>query len=157
MESYENTYTNTNLSNGNNSNQNNNKIQNEPENTNTNISINIEKINELFKSLFDSNSLYKKALGKEGEIRENYTPCKILDLKWVNNLINTFIYKENNDKFTIKNKIIQKDFFIFKNFSDLYPKNIEKGEFFIITEIFFVSLYQYIKDLENYKNNFQNY
>ena len=157
MESYENTYTNTNLSNGNNSNQNNNKIQNEPENTNTNISINIEKINEIFKSLFDSNSLYKKALGKEGEIRENYTPCKILDLKWVNNLINTFLYKENNDKFTIKDKIIQKDFFIFKNFSDLYPKNIEKGEFFIITEIFFVSLYQYIKDLENYKNNFPNY
>ena len=141
---------------GNNIESNNNnycQIQNKTENQN-----NYKKMNELFKCLFDSNCLYRKALDdKIGEFHGNYSPCKIINLKWICRLKEIFVYKEDGKDSFIKKDIIQTDFHIFQNFHDLYPQNIENGEFFIVHEIFFISLYPYIKGLENIKDIFQIY
>ena len=113
-----------------------------------------DKIIEFFKYISYFNLKFKNALEK-GDIHNNYSPCKIINQKWIKCVFNNFL---NND-FTLKNNLTQKDFDYFGNQSsqNLNPVNVNKGEFYIIDETFFVSLFPFINDLETHRNKFKDY
>ena len=113
-----------------------------------------EKINDFFKYISSFNSKYKNALEK-GDIHNNYSPCKIINQKWINDVFSIFL---NND-FSLKNNVTQKDYDYFGNQTSkkLKPVNINKGEFYIIDETFLVSLFPFINDLEINRKEFKDY
>ena len=113
-----------------------------------------ENIKTMFDSLYRSNKKYENALSNPEEIRGNYSPCKLINFEWVKNLKNIFGYKENNDGFYYNENYDKNYLGIFKNYKNLYPKNIENGEFFVSFEIFFLSLYPFFNELENLQESF---
>ena len=132
----------------NNNNLNSSIVQNQKENSTI-----YNNINSLFKCMYDYDL---KLMGGfcGDEIRNNYSPCKLIDLNWVLKLKNVFKFEEKEGCFKIKENIDKKDLEIFDSFRDITSENIEKGEFYIVNELFFVSLYPFIKELEKNKNNF---
>ena len=113
-----------------------------------------EKINDFFKYISSFNSKYKNSLEK-GDIHNNYSPCKIINQKWIIDIFSIFL---NND-FSLKNNLTQKDYDYFGNQTSkkLKPVNINKGEFYIIDETFLVSLFPFINDLEINRKEFKDY
>ena len=93
-----------------------------------------------------SNYKYNKALNSQ-EIRSNYTPCKIINKKWIEDFINLEKEKNKNKKFK---ELIQ-------NFKNVSQEDIENNEFYIIDEICFVSLYPLIVQLEQHKDEYLDY
>ena len=108
-------------------------------------------IQNIFKSLYKSNKIYQKALNNE-EIRGNYSPCKLINIEWVENLKNIFSYKEINDNFSYDENYDKNNLGIFKDIKKLYPENVENGNFFICRELFFISLNSFVNELENSKD-----
>ena len=108
-------------------------------------------IQNIFESLYKSNKIYQKALS-EGEIRGNYSPCKLINIDWVENLKKIFSYQENNDNFTYNENYDKINLEIFKDVKKLYPENAENGNFFICLEQFFISLNSFVNELENSKD-----
>ena len=113
-----------------------------------------DKIIEFFKYISYFNSKFKNALEK-GDIHNNYSPCKIINQKWIKGVFSIFL----NNNFTIKDNLTQKDFDYFGNqrSQNLNPVNVDKGEFYIIDETFFVSLFPFITDLETNRSKFKDY
>ena len=106
-----------------------------------------EEIELFFNCLKQSNEKFNSAL-KSSSIRNNYSPCKIIDKNWMEDFINMQnISVHKNDEFK---KLI-------RNFKMVTQDNIEKGEFFIIDENCFVCLFPLIYKLEKNKDNFSNY
>ena len=93
-----------------------------------------------------SNAKYNKAL-KLQEIRSNYTPCKIINKKWMEDFINLDKEKNKNKKFK---ELIQ-------NFKKVSQEDIENNEFYIIDENCFVSLFPLIGQLEQHKDKYLDY
>ena len=86
--------------------------------------IKIEEIKNLFYYLNNSNNLFKKALNKNQiELHNNYSPCKIINKNWIQNLFISFSNIEN---------INQNNFDIFNNYKLLIPSNISNDDIFII-------------------------
>ena len=146
-----------------------NKKKNNFNNSLTNIktiylSINknqIEKTKKDIQAFFDSlnisNNIYKKAL-TVGEISSNYNPCKIITKNWTYRFLNFFNYKENiSIKFSVNNDNINKYTKLVQNFQNVTKDNIKNGEFFIINENCFISLFPLIPQLEEKKGAFSDY
>ena len=120
---------------------------------------NYEKIIEIFNCLNKNKEIFAVALEDEDAIHENYSPCKIVNLKWIEKLKNNFSYKENHGKLFIKTNITPEDLSLFKNSKLMCPNNIEKGEFYICSEVLFLSIIQFLNDKEQneikekYKDN----
>ena len=129
-----------------NNNENSNLLKNQTKYLN--LDPNYEKIKSIFESLYKSNESFKKVLEDEDAIRGNYSPCKIINMNWIEELKNNFSYKENNGDFFIKKNISEKDFLFFKDSTKICSCNIEKGEFFICTEFFFLSVIQFLNEKE---------
>ena len=114
-------------------------------------------IHKFFESLNDSNDNYKQAL-TVGAISSNYNPCKIIDKKWADNFLHLFNYKENMPIKDIDNNFIIKEYMkLTHNFQIVTNDNIKKGQFFIINENCFISLFPLIPELEANKNKFLDY
>ena len=108
-----------------------------------------EKIKNLFYYLNNSNYLFKKALNKnEGELHNNYSPCKIINKYWIQNFINSFSNIESID---------QNNFDIFNNYKYLIPTNISNDDIYIISEIFFICLFPFFNELEDNRDLFNDY
>ena len=112
-------------------------------------------IQAFFYSLDMSNTLYRNAL-TEGDINSNYSPCKIIGKKWMEDFIELFKYKD-------KNKIVcnsnQNDKFkeLIRNFQKINKDNIEKGDFYIISEFCFLALFPLIYKLEELQEKYLDY
>ena len=106
---------------------------------------NHEIIKEIFKNFLKSNELYTNALENDDTIRENYSPCKLISLKWVTSFLRFFQYDSKNITVLIEKDIILKNSEIFNDFKKLYPNNIENGGFFICNEIFFYTIIQFFE------------
>ena len=108
-----------------------------------------EDINNLFYYLNNSNNIFKKALNKnEGELHNNYSPCKIINRYWIENFINSFINIEN---------INQNNLDIFNDYKLLIPTNISNNDIYITSEIFLISLFPFFNELENKRDLFNDY
>ena len=108
-----------------------------------------EDINNLFYYLNNSNNIFKKALNKnEGELHNNYSPCKIINRYWIENFINSFINIEN---------INQNNLDIFNDYKLLMPTNISNNDIYITSEIFLISLFPFFNELENKRDLFNDY
>ena len=150
-------------SNINNNNSNNNSDKNSENsdiisnnNNEINSNINLKKIKESFSYFNKCNKMFKKALSI-GEIHNNYSPCKLINKQWIEEFIKTFEYKEDENNIKIKDNISLKDFELFKNFDNLIPNDFEKGEFYIVNENFFLSLFPFNDELENKRELFKDY
>ena len=114
-----------------------------------------KQIMQFFTCLAQSNNQFQKAL-KSRVIRGNYTPCKLIDKKWMKQFITFFNYKENSNNLLFNfngdeyNNLIQ-------NFPKLTKEIIENGQFFILDENSFISLIPIIPTLEKDKELFLNY
>ena len=106
---------------------------------------NQEKIKEIFNSYLKNNELFTHAL-LNNDIRGNYSPCKIINLKWVFKLKQIFNFSEKDKTVFVKEDIILKDLDIFYDFKELLPGNVENGEFFICNEIFYLTITQFFSD-----------
>ena len=106
---------------------------------------NQEKIKEIFNSYLKNNELFRHAL-LNNDIRGNYSPCKIINLKWVFKLKQIFNFSEKDKTVFVKEDIILKDLDIFYDFKELLPGNVENGEFFICNEIFYLTITQFFSD-----------
>ena len=94
------------------------------------IVITKEKILNLLSFLNNSNILFKKALNQnEGEMHNNYSPCKIINRIW----IEKFIIVCNN-----LGNIDPKNIDIFDDYKMLIPSEINNDNIYIINEIFFM-------------------
>ena len=108
-----------------------------------------EEIKNLFYYLNNSNNIFKKALNKnEGELHNNYSPCKIINRYWIENFINSFINIEN---------INQNNLDIFNDYKLLIPTNISNNDIYITSEIFLISLFPFFNELENKRDLFNDY
>ena len=108
-----------------------------------------EEIKNLFYYLNNSNNIFKKALNKnEGELHNNYSPCKIINRYWIENFINSFINIEN---------INQNNLDIFNDYKLLIPTNISNNDIYITSEIFLISLFPFFNELENKRDLFDDY
>ena len=108
-----------------------------------------EEIKNLFYYLNNSNNIFKKALNKnEGELHNNYSPCKIINRHWIENFINSFINIEN---------INQNNLDIFNDYKLLIPTNISNNDIYITSEIFLISLFPFFNELENKRDLFNDY
>jgi len=108
-----------------------------------------EDIKNLFYYLNNSNNIFKKALNKnEGELHNNYSPCKIINRYWIENFINSFINIEN---------INQNNLDIFNDYKLLIPTNISNNDIYITSEIFLISLFPFFNELENKRDLFNDY
>ena len=108
-----------------------------------------EDIKNLFYYLNNSNNIFKKALNKnEGELHNNYSPCKIINRHWIENFINSFINIEN---------INQNNLDIFNDYKLLIPTNISNNDIYITSEIFLISLFPFFNELENKRDLFNDY
>ena len=108
-----------------------------------------EEIKNLFYYLNNSNNIFKKALNKnEGELHNNYSPCKIMNRYWIENFINSFINIEN---------INQNNSDIFNDYKLLIPTNISNNDIYITSEIFLISLFPFFNELENKRDLFNDY
>ena len=108
-----------------------------------------EDIKNLFYYLNNSNNIFKKALNKnEGELHNNYSPCKIINRYWIENFINSFINIEN---------INQNNLDIFNDYKLLIPTNISNNDIYITSEIFLISLFPFFNELENKRDLFDDY
>ena len=125
---------------------------------NQEISINIskkipiikkEEIINIFYYLNKSNQLFKKALNiNEGEMQNNYSPCKIINKYWIFNFINAL---GNLDNIDLNN------FRLFENYKLLMPSNVSNDDIYIITEIFFISLFPFFTDLDKNRDLFEDF
>ena len=108
-----------------------------------------DEIKNLFYYLNNSNNIFKKALNKnEGELHNNYSPCKIINRYWIENFINSFINIEN---------INQNNLDIFNDYKLLIPTNISNNDIYITSEIFLISLFPFFNELENKRDLFNDY
>ena len=134
-------------------------FENNNKNTTYVINYNIEKkkddIQAFFDSLDASNSSYRKAL-TEGDITSNYSPCKFINKKWMEDFIGLFEHKENIkiDFHNIQNNKFKE---LIRNFQFVNEENIERGDFFIINENCLVSLFPLIYKLQEKKEKFLDY
>ena len=108
---------------------------------------NHEKIKEIFNSYLKNNELFTNAL-LNNDIRGNYSPCKIINLTWVFKLKQIFNFSEKDKTVFVEEDIILKDLDIFSDFKALFPGNVEKGEFFICNEIFYLTITQFFNENE---------
>ena len=114
-----------------------------------------KKITQFLITLSKSNEIFKRALN-EGEIRNNYTPCKLIDKEWMEQFKNLFNY---NKDFQIEDNYNKDDYnkLIKKLPVSLTKEKIEKGIFYILDENSLINLFPLIKIQENDKKNFRDY
>ena len=112
-------------------------------------------IQKFFNCLTFSNSKFNKAL-TFGEISANYNPCKLISRKWIYDFINLFKYKENSPIIFSENNNKK-----YKELTQQLPiitqENIDNGEFYIINENCFISLFPLIPGLEDKKEKYLDY
>ena len=118
-----------------------------------NITNKNEDINKFLKSLKISNEKFKKALTK-GEIVSNYSPCKIISKKWMEDFIKII---EDQNRFYNNKNINNKYKELIRNFPKLSDDNYEKGDIFIIEENCFISLFPLVIRLEENSKYFLDY
>ena len=135
--------------------ENNNKNTTYVINNDYNIEKKKDDIQSFFDSLDASNASYRKAL-TEGDITSNYSPCKFINKKWMEDFIGLFEHKENI-KIDFHNIQTNKFKELIRNFQFVNEDNIEKGDFFIINENCLVSLFPLIYKLQEKKEKFLDY
>ena len=136
--------------------ENNNKNTTYVINNDYNIEKKKDDIQAFFDSLDASNASYRKAL-IEGDITSNYSPCKFINKKWMEDFIGLFEHKENM-KIDFHNiQIYNKFKELIRNFQFVNEENIERGDFFIINENCLVSLFPLIYKLQEKKEKFLDY
>ena len=112
------------------------------------IVIKKEKILNLLSFLNNSNILFKKALNQnEGEMHNNYSPCKIINRIWTEKFITVCNNLENIDP---------KNIDIFDDYKMLIPSEINNDNIYIINEIFFISLFPFFDELEKNRDSFND-
>ena len=115
------------------------------------------KITQFLITLSKSDDIFNRALNI-GEIRSNYTPCKIIDKEWMEQFKNIFKYHYNKD-FKIGDNYNKNDYnkLITKLPVTLTKEKIEKGIFYILDENSLLNLFPLIKIQEDDKENFKDY
>ena len=115
------------------------------------------KITQFLITLSKSDEIFNRALNI-GEIRSNYTPCKIIDKECMEQFKNIFKYHYNKD-FKIEDNYNKDDYnkLITKLPVGLTKEKIEKGIFYILDENSLLNLFPLINIQEDDKENFKDY
>ena len=115
----------------------------------------IDKVNNLFYMLYESNNKFKKALIND-EICGNYSPCKILSKKWMDDFIYLFNYTEK-DKYSFDEKIYKNSYEkLVQNIPNITNDDIENGDFYILNENF-IKILKYIMSETFSEDDYKNY
>ena len=115
-----------------------------------------------FLNLYNSDCLFNTALDKEKDINsKNYSPCKLIDKKWIEEFKQLFKYNINNKGNIPFNEIdfSKNDDYkkLLKKFPILTRKNYNEGNFYIINTNTFNCLLNFIDGLkENNEKFFKN-
>ena len=95
----------------------------------------IVQVQQFFDVLYKSKIKFKKGLLLSNTIRDNYTPCKLINKEWMDNFIKFFNYKEEGSSFSFAQNVNKNDYEkLVQNIPEITNDNIERGEFYICDE-----------------------